>query len=172
MDQDFLTLQEAGDHLGKSVQTIRRMVKKGELKAQKVKTPQGFNYLIKAEDLGIQILSNSPIQNADTAQEEAEKEVLNNQSEILTNQTELEAHEGVNFYPIDKMIEKKPEIENVQNSEMGHKLDENLVLHMLETQHLEKMRLLNILERLQIELDLERKKPKSFFAYLVDWLLS
>ena len=43
---DLLTIHEAASQLGKSPQTIRRMIKRGEIRARRVKTPQGFHYVI------------------------------------------------------------------------------------------------------------------------------
>ncbi len=170
MDRDFLTLQEAAILLGKSVQTIRRMIKKGELKSQKIKTPQGFHYVIKKEDLGIQMFSNSPIQNDDPAEEEAVEEDLTNQNEILTNQTAVEVHVEADSEPIDKNV--PVEVENPSPS-LCEKCEEheNKLSEVLGSQHREKMALIRILGKLQSELDYERRKPRSFIGHLMDWLL-
>lgn len=167
MDKDYLTLQDAAVLLGKSVQTVRRMVKKGEIKAQRIRTPQGFHYVVKREDLGIQMLYNSPIQNGDTVEEEAEKEVLTNQTEILTNQTDVETHKKADFEAIDKKdddLSSDPIVEN-SNNQVGSEV----FIKIIEAQHAEKLFLIQILDRLQRELDCERRRPRTFFAYLIDW---
>ncbi len=51
MAETLLSIQEAADLVGKSVQTIRRALKSKKLVAKRQKTPQGFNYLIKEETL-------------------------------------------------------------------------------------------------------------------------
>jgi len=43
---DFITIHEAADITGKSVQTIRRALKSRKIDYKKKHTPQGFNYLI------------------------------------------------------------------------------------------------------------------------------
>ncbi|MBI2634149.1 hypothetical protein HYW82_00575, partial [Candidatus Peregrinibacteria bacterium] len=46
MNQSTVTIQEAADLSGKSLQTIRRAIKAKKLKARKSATPQGFSYSI------------------------------------------------------------------------------------------------------------------------------
>ena len=48
---EYITIQDASELSGKSVQTIRRAVKAGKLKAKKKRTPQGFNYSISKTSL-------------------------------------------------------------------------------------------------------------------------
>lgn len=47
----LLTINDAAQLSGKSIQTIRRMIKQKKLSVKKQKTPQGFNYLIIKEAL-------------------------------------------------------------------------------------------------------------------------
>ena len=42
----YLSIKEAADLSGKSIQTIRRLIKSKKVKFKKDRTPQGFNYLI------------------------------------------------------------------------------------------------------------------------------
>jgi len=51
MTKDFITIKNASEISGKSIQTIRRMIKSKKIKFKKEKTPQGFNYLIDLEDM-------------------------------------------------------------------------------------------------------------------------
>jgi hypothetical protein len=51
MASSLITIHEASDLCGKSVQTIRRAVKANKLAYKKKKTPQGFNYLINRESI-------------------------------------------------------------------------------------------------------------------------
>ncbi len=51
MSANLITIQEAAEISGKSVQTIRRAIKAKKLKARKKKTPQGYNYGVDRESL-------------------------------------------------------------------------------------------------------------------------
>ena len=51
MSETFLSIQEAAEISGKSIQTIRRAVKSKKVAIKKKRTPQGFNYLIGKESL-------------------------------------------------------------------------------------------------------------------------
>lgn len=51
MNDSLLTLNEAASISGKSVQTLRRAIKSKKIRVRKVKTPQGFNYLVDKESL-------------------------------------------------------------------------------------------------------------------------
>ncbi len=44
--QELITIIQAAQISGKSIQTMRRMIKQKKLRVKKQKTPQGFNYLI------------------------------------------------------------------------------------------------------------------------------
>ena len=177
-DNEWVTLQEAAELIGKSVQTVRRMIKQGKLTSERVKTPQGFHYLVRRAGLGssaktptktgkmvmenesgmlsespIQMLPDSPIQNKDLALVNQEKRVLTNQSDFLTNQNSIELHIDAENEGVDK--------KSLEMSEQW--------LKTLEKHHEEKMALINILEKLQTELDAERKRPRSFLGHVMDW---
>lgn len=49
--QELITIIHAAQLSGKSIQTIRRMIKQKKIKVRKQKTPQGFNYLVIRESL-------------------------------------------------------------------------------------------------------------------------
>lgn len=51
METKFVSIQEASDLSQKSIQTIRRAIKSKKLKVRRMKTPQGFNYLIDRDSL-------------------------------------------------------------------------------------------------------------------------
>ena len=51
METKIVSIQEASDLSHKSIQTIRRAIKAKRLKVRKMKTPQGFNYLIDKDSL-------------------------------------------------------------------------------------------------------------------------
>ena len=196
MDKKFLSIHEAAEYIEKSTQTIRRMIKRGDIQAQRVKTPQGFHYVVAAEDLvvfkkkskklvkkmlsnsPIQVWDNSPIQNEETPQIEALESVLIDQNKMLINQHSFGVHEEANNQAIDKFEESIPtnQTEEVPVTEPGKPLIDKIELNdgqfweLLKKQHEEKMMMLGILERLQMELDFEKKRPRSFFAHLMDWL--
>ena len=46
MSTCYITIKDAAELSGKSVQTIRRLIKSKKVKFKRDKTPQGFNYLI------------------------------------------------------------------------------------------------------------------------------
>jgi len=155
MNKDFLTLEEAARILKKSTQTIRRMIKKGELQAQRLKTPQGFHYVMRRED----VFYNSPIQNAEEAQQIEEIPVLINQTQNLTNQNLVEPLPEPVQVPLDKMEPKTvfyfpplPPTPSVQAKDL---------LRLIERQHREQLGLIRIIERLQEELHNERQRPKN-----------
>ena len=47
----LLTINEAAELAGKSIQTIRRIIKRKKVQIKRKKTPQGFNYLIVKDSL-------------------------------------------------------------------------------------------------------------------------
>ncbi|PIR54617.1 hypothetical protein COU74_04995 [Candidatus Peregrinibacteria bacterium CG10_big_fil_rev_8_21_14_0_10_36_19] len=49
--KSYITIQEASELSGKSVQTIRRAIKSRKLRHKRSSTPQGFNYMINQESL-------------------------------------------------------------------------------------------------------------------------
>ena len=51
MAATYITIQEAAELSGKSIQTIRRAIKAKKLSSRKKKTPQGFNYSINKESI-------------------------------------------------------------------------------------------------------------------------
>lgn len=48
---ELITILEAAQISGKSIQTIRRMIKQHKIKVKRQKTPQGFNYVIIKDSL-------------------------------------------------------------------------------------------------------------------------
>lgn len=51
METNFISIQEASEISQKSIQTIRRAIKSKKVKVRKMKTPQGFNYLVDKKSL-------------------------------------------------------------------------------------------------------------------------
>ncbi|MBI2638530.1 helix-turn-helix domain-containing protein [Candidatus Peregrinibacteria bacterium] len=48
---ELITINDAATFSGKSIQTIRRMIKQKKIRVKRQKTPQGFNYLIIKDSL-------------------------------------------------------------------------------------------------------------------------
>lgn len=63
----YISLKEASEITGKSVQTIRRMIKGKKIKYRKERTPQGFNYLIESSSLGDYFVSELPNETPETS---------------------------------------------------------------------------------------------------------
>jgi hypothetical protein len=59
----YISIKDASDLSGKSIQTIRRLIKSKKVKFKKDRTPQGFNYLIDEQSF----CAFYNIQRADTA---------------------------------------------------------------------------------------------------------
>lgn len=60
----YISIKDSADLSGKSIQTIRRMIKSKKVKYRKDRTPQGFNYLIDLESLKVVCkISASAVQN-------------------------------------------------------------------------------------------------------------
>ena len=186
MNQDFLSLDETARRLNKSTQTIRRMIKKGELKAQRIKTPQGFHYVVNKAELEPMLeapqepivetmFSNSPIQNVDLPQQEAKIPVLTNQTEILTNQNPIEPIPEPVKVPLDTTENKTvfyfPPLPPTPPSSGVETKD---LLRLIERQHREQLGLIKILETMQRELFWERQqaltRPKTLWQHIADWL--
>ena len=157
MNKDFLTLEEAARILKKSTQTIRRMIKKGELKAQRLKTPQGFHYVVTRAELALLVegmpelmFSNSPIQNGSEPQYVEEIPVLINQNENPTNQNLVEPLPEPVQVPLDKTEQKTVFYFPPLPPSPGATASD--LLRLIERQHREQLGLIRIIERLQEDL--------------------
>ncbi|MFT7184499.1 MAG: excisionase family DNA binding protein [Oceanicoccus sp.] len=163
MAKDFVTIQEAAEYLGKSSQTIRRMIKRGDLEAKRINTPQGFHYVIARDDVTMngfikrsspskttpkKILHKTTVEKPIQADSIEAKETLTNQNLIPTSQNSEEPINKATIPPIDS----------------------NELIKVLDRHHKENVLLFRVIEKLQSELDRERRRPKSFIAYFFDWL--
>ncbi len=149
MKEPYISLQEAANILGKSTQTVRRMIKRNEIPSQQVKTPQGYQYVIPREALGFEpeeMLSEStiqtPIQHVILPQLDEPKINPPIQNEVLINQHRFEELMEANLAALDK----------------------------LSKIHEEKAYLYRLIERLQAELDREVRRPRTFFSAVMDWI--
>lgn len=181
MTNDFLTLEEAARLLKKSTQTIRRMIKKGELQAQRIRTPQGFNYTVTREQLaglveaseliaetnksGEIMFSNSPIQKPEIAESVEENHVLINQNQNPTNQNQFEPIPEPEKQAIDKTEQKI--VYYFPPLPPSPSIDSKELLKLIERQHREHMGLIRLLEHLQAELN---KVPKGRLERFLNWL--
>jgi len=161
MSKDFITIQEAAEYLGKSAQTIRRMIKRGDLNAKRIKTPQGFHYVLPREEIEYkparpkvvektpeEMLDNTIVEKSVEAQVIEEIIQATSQNELLTNQQPVEPQKQA----------PKPTV------------DKSDVIELLNRHHKENILMLRIIDKLQRELDSERRRPKSLLAYFFDWL--
>ncbi|MEK7528562.1 MAG: hypothetical protein AAB592_02250 [Patescibacteria group bacterium] len=71
----YITILEAATISGKSIQTIRRMIKRKKLHTKKQKTPQGFNYLVEKDSLNQLGSSDYSLDNTDTQQAHGEHDM-------------------------------------------------------------------------------------------------
>jgi excisionase family DNA binding protein len=154
-DTDFLTLQEAALILKKSVQTVRRLVKNGEIPAQQISTPQGFHYLIPKD-----ILRNNQRPTHMNLQEE--KVVLTTRNPDPTTQDENLTTQNPN--PTSQTDSELPVLTTQNEIPTTQNLERILVGHFQEKQFLYR-----VLNQVQTELEYERRRPRSLFAYLAEW---
>lgn len=156
-EKNLMGLPEVSRIMNKSVQTLRRLIKKGDLNAKRIKTPQGFQYVVNPDvlsqmgyNIGIKpVFYNSTIQNVPSPQEEAVEDVSPYQAENLYSRIDLEPHSDTDFYHLD-----------LQEPKMLRDSNRNIDLAVLA--HEEKMFLYSILERLQNDLSLEKEKKNIF----------
>lgn len=139
MPPDTITLNEAALKVKKSVQTLRRLIKKGDLHVQRVRTPQGFNYMVSTDQL-LRLFPNSPIQNEAPAQHVEEKPAAPIQEKILISRTVEQPQPENDYYVLD-IQDRKNDVKH--QSEMADLKKE------LARAHIEKLKLIEILGRLQ-----------------------
>jgi hypothetical protein len=94
----YITIKAAARLSGKSIQTIRRMLKAKKVKFKKDKTPQGFNYLIDRDSLveyfelekgvTIEAPKEKPVAKAQEA-ESAVAEAISNEQAQVQQSTEM-----------------------------------------------------------------------------------
>ena len=183
MESDYLTLQEAADLLGKSTQTVRRLIKKGELQAQRLQTPQGFQYAVLRSSMTARFVRvpNVPYVNSPTVQPGVAAEM----KQAETEEPIVEAV-GTDWSPFlttqhaaSKEVAETPEsfLENdyylVEPSPMDTtNVSSRQLLEFAQAAHKEKLMLITILERLQAELERERRRPKTMLQWIGNALKS
>lgn len=178
MESDYLTLQEAADLLGKSTQTVRRLIKRGDLQAQRLQTPQGFQYAVLRSSMTgrfvrIPSMPNIPSVNSPLEQpavvhdpkpvfEPIVEPVGTDWSKLLTSQdapsNEVEEAPEA-FLENDYYLVEPSPVDTASVS--GRQL-----LEFAQAAHKEKLMLITILERLQAELERERSRPKTLLQWI------
>lgn len=88
----YITIKAAARLSGKSIQTIRRMLKAKKVKFKKDKTPQGFNYLIDRDSLveyfelekgvTIETPKEKPVAKAQEAESSVAEAISNEQAQV------------------------------------------------------------------------------------------
>lgn len=146
MSKDFITIQEAAELLDKSTQTIRRMIKRGELMAKKIRTPQGFHYVIARDSIDTLPWEN-PMPPAEVPQEPP-----------MPSPTIIA--------PTPTLPTPPDETPETNSSEL---IDRKELTHVLERHHHETILMIEIIQKLQAELDKERRRPRSFWGHFFDW---
>lgn len=117
MSQDtYISIKDAAELSGKSVQTIRRMIKAKKLKFKKERTPQGFNYLlekesvyshfgIKHDDSTPQVLEATPTAQTDIV-EAVEAKVKEEETPVAPAVAQDRQHQKiVNYEPVKEFNE-------------------------------------------------------------------
>lgn len=111
MEKTLLTINEAADFLGKSTQTIRRLVKQRKIKYRRKRTPQGFNYFIEKNSL-VPLSDTQLNEDQDTVtpdfNNESNGENSLPQNQITQNQT---IHNQTNEAP----LEEEEEMDDLQD---------------------------------------------------------
>lgn len=186
MENDTLTLQEAADLLGKSTQTVRRLIKKGDLQAQRIDTPQGFQYAVLKSSMvarfprmmGVaaqpvpqpQVVA-APIQEVPVQPNPQASPVHYDWSPFLISQN----GSSVPMQKNEPVETAEDFLENdyfeLQPFPAQSKVDSDFVssrqlLELVQSSHKEKLMLITILERLQAELEREHKRPKTLLQWI------
>ncbi len=110
----YLSIKEAADLSGKSIQTIRRLIKAKKVKFKKDRTPQGFNYLIDEQSFcDLYNLNRSQtartIEPTATAAEPVETEAVSQESAVVVkNSSAVVEYDTVNEFncTIQKIVDQ------------------------------------------------------------------
>ena len=168
MESDTLTLQEAAELLGKSTQTVRRLIKSGVLQAERIETPQGFQYAVLRSSLSARYIRVAPaVQNPPSPQiQEIYVPFVANPVQVPPTHTETqdlpESFLENDYYVLEPSpVPEKVDKEGVTSRQL---------LEFVQMAHKEKLMLITILERLQAELERERRQPKTVFQWIGEGL--
>lgn len=154
MAKKFITIQEAAEMSGKSVQTIRRAVKGSKVEHRRIKTPQGFNYMINRKSLCLTY--NLPYE--ESAEETAEM------NETTPNKVETAKKDVVSKENVEEETMALPAKEF---REFTRNLERMLNQHSDERQNF--LRLINTLQEkifvLENQLNLLKAPEKSWYQF-------
>lgn len=165
MAGEFLSLQEVADELGKSTQTIRRMIKKGEIRAERIRTPQGFQYAIERGALG----NTRPVREPNPSPARMDMEEKLTSQDLTEYETALTSQ---NVHPLEdnssSFLENDFYILEPSRSPQSSRdsLTHGQLMDLVYMHHKEKLMLITILERLQAELAEERRTKKKSLSRL------
>ncbi len=115
MTQKYITIQDAAELSGKSVQTIRRAIKAKKITCRKQRTPQGFNYLVSYESVceTYKLKMKEDVKAEETKVVEEKAEIKEEKVETKTtesNGTLVSADDFKNFTKsLDRMINQHAE---------------------------------------------------------------
>jgi len=171
MTNIYITIKESSEICGKSVQTIRRMIKAKKIKFRKDKTPQGFNYLVDK----ISLCEYFGIELAEGIQETETQEA----TEVIQDEVEAVEVTAINT-PKEEVVEASTETNIVTNDRQQQKIvnyepvrEFNDTLQQLIAQHgKEKDNLFKLIESFQnkvINLETKLKDNKSRKSWLKLW---
>lgn len=148
MSQNFLSINEAARKLQCSTQTVRRMLKRGEIQAEKMKTPQGYQYIIPLSELEEHLPTSQLNQ-------------LSQQVDQLDMQMDSQRGSCAGLGDVIKSVNGV-----VRSTDQSTNPVSSSVLIQLNK---ENIKLIELCQKLQVELDQEKRKPRSFLAHLFDW---
>jgi len=167
MTNIYISIKESSELSGKSVQTIRRMIKAKKIKFRKDKTPQGFNYLVEkislCEYFGISLAG------------EESAQVENNSN------SQVEEVEAVEVQTINTSVEEAKEVQNIITTDRSHQKivnyepvrEFNETMQKLIEQHgKEKENLFKLIESFQnkvIHLETKIKDTRTKKSWLKLW---
>lgn len=161
VSNDDLTLKEAAQHFGVSVQTIRRWIKDGKLQAELRESPYGQQYYIPA----YQIKTVAEIQDVVRVDHTADIASLTNVVERFMSEREqalLQALESVQN-EIKESIQRSEQREKEMMKEIAATREENKNLHNELKERLEQRdkALMETLRALQERVQEEQKQKKK-----------
>lgn len=170
---DTLTLQEAALLLGKSTQTVRRLIKKGEVEAQQIQTPQGFQYAVSRTSLAARfprmVLASSYSQETEEVSPQAVEPEWTQALSYQNRFTYEKANSEKIVAPIEFLENDYYELNSspVQEKEVAQDMvTSQKFWEFVHSAHKEKLMLITILERLQAQLEHERRQPKTWFQWI------
>jgi len=166
--KSYITIQEASELSGKSVQTIRRAIKSRKLRHKRSSTPQGFNYMINQESLCDLYKVEPMVDQIEQAQKREEEAAVKSTEKVVEKVAEKIAEQVVE--PTAVEMPQKKEAEKVYITAEDFKvfagnLEKMIGQHSEERQNF--LRLVNTLQEkifvLENQLNLLKAPKKKWF---------